>query len=67
MQLSQVSITVILELRICHHEPMPLDDVTLALLVVVDKAGDSCADVGSSALIVEVEVDLLKPLFSGAR
>ena len=46
---------------------MPLADVTLALLVVVDKAGDSCEEVGSSALIVEVEVDLLKPLFSGAR
>lgn len=46
---------------------MPLVDVELKLLWAVDNAGDSCTEGWSSALIVEVEVDRLKPLVRGAR
>ena len=45
---------------------MPLVEDVLAFVIVVDRAGDSCAEVGSSCLMVEVEVDRPK-LFKGER
>jgi hypothetical protein len=46
--------------------PIPLEEATLALLCVGARAGVSCA-AGSSGLIVEVDVERLNPLVSGAR
>ena len=46
---------------------MPLDDVVLAFVTVVDRGEDSCAEVGSSGLIVDVEVDRPKLLLRGER
>ena len=55
-------------LGVIASSPMPLVDVVLALLGVVDNAGESCTGAGgSSGLIVEVEVDRMKPLVRGAR
>jgi hypothetical protein len=47
---------------------MPLDEFTLVLVAVVDSAA-LCATSGaaSSDLIVDVEVDRLKPEVNGAR
>jgi hypothetical protein len=47
--------------------PIPFEEATLALLCVGASAGVSCGGTGSSALIVEVDVERLNPLVSGAR
>ena len=46
--------------------PIPFEEATLALLCVGASAAVSCG-AGSSALIVEVDVERLNPLVSGAR
>jgi hypothetical protein len=46
--------------------PIPFEEATLALLCVGASAGVSCGT-GSSGLIVEVDVERLNPLVSGAR
>jgi hypothetical protein len=46
--------------------PIPFEEATLALLCVGASVGVSCA-AGSSGLIVEVDVERLNPLVSGAR
>lgn len=50
------------------HLPMPLDEFTLVLVAVVDSAALSVTGgAASSALIVDVDVDRLKPEVNGAR
>ena len=46
--------------------PIPFEEATLALLCVGASTAASCG-AGSSPLIMEVEVERLKPLVSGAR
>ena len=46
--------------------PIPFEEATLALLCVGASTGVSCA-AGSSGFIVEVDVERLNPLVSGAR
>ena len=50
-----------------YHKPIPLAELTLVLVGMVDSSGESWAGEASSALTVDVEVDRLEPLMRGAR
>ena len=58
------------KLTLCRGEvddvPIPFEEATLALLCVGASVVGSCG-AGSSPLIVDVDVERLKPLVSGAR
>jgi len=59
---------VLLHTRVALHLPIPFDEFTLVLVAVVDSAALSATgSAASSALIVDVEVDRLKPEVNGAR
>lgn len=61
----QVDPTLDVDIEV-NDVPIPFEEATLALLCVGASAGVSCGT-GSSALIVEVVVERLNPLVSGAR
>ena len=62
---SKLTLTLGVDVEV-NDVPIPFEEATLALLCVGASAGVSCGT-GSSGLIVEVDVERLNPLVSGAR